>query len=307
MNKEALIKKWLNEELTETELKAFKSMDDYDFQTRILKGAQQFKASEVSEVADLDSFYQRVKSKRETKVRALNWYQPMLKIAAVITVVFGVSMFFFLGNEGANISTAIGEKNIIELPDHSQISVNAQSALSYNKDSWDQARVVKMKSGEAFFKVTKGRRFDVITEMGKVTVLGTQFNIKNRAEYFEIACVEGLVTFVHNQTSYMIPGGSMLKIKNGEKEFTTSKVSAPSWIKDVSSFKSTPLKEVLAEFQRQYDVTFVTKNIDQNIIFTGGFVHNNVEDGLKSITLPLDLSYSIDTNSGTITLRKVEQ
>jgi len=48
---------------------------------------------------------------------------------------------------------------------------------------------------------------------------------------------------------------------------------------------------------------FSTVNVDTSRIFTGGFVHTNLEDGLKSITLPLDLAYKIESEN-KITLSK---
>ena len=53
-----------------------------------------------------------------------------------------------------------------------------------------------------------------------------------------------------------------------------------------------PFKQVLLEFERQYDVTIDYKNINTNRLFTGSFTHNNINVALKSITLPMGLTYN---------------
>ena len=65
----------------------------------------------------------------------------------------------------------------------------------------------------------------------------------------------------------------------------------------MSSFKSVPFDEVIKEFERQYNVIISSESIDVKRVFTGGFLHNNIQDGLKSITLPLDLVYSFDSKN----------
>ncbi|PJB20329.1 MAG: anti-sigma factor, partial [Flavobacteriaceae bacterium CG_4_9_14_3_um_filter_33_16] len=83
-----------------------------------------------------------------------------------------------------------------------------------------------------------------------------------------------------------------------EKEETL----APSWLQNESQFKSMPYKEVLAEFERQYNIVIISENIDKNQLFTGSFTHNNMDLALKSMTLPLHITYS--KNNHTIILKR---
>ncbi len=298
MNKEYLIKKWLADELTNAELKAFKKLDDYKMHTKILEAAQYFKASEVSEVADLDSFYARVNTSKTIVSKKISWYKPLLKIASIFVVLLGV-YFFFLTNKDSTFKTLASQKLSVELPDASEVVINSKSEIAFNKDEWGDKREVSL-DGEAFFKVTKGSSFDVITKDGKITVLGTQFNVKNRENYFEVTCFEGLVNVKNSKHDHNLPAGSVLKIVDGKITFETIDQNRPQWLSSISSFKSIPFYEVIKEFERQYNVIIVMKDIDTKRLFTGGFVHNDMEDGLKSITLPLDLTYTIDTSNRII-------
>ena len=303
-NKEHLVRKWLADELTEAELEIFKKMDDYSMHSKIIEGAQYFKAPDVSKEANIEELYSSKGNNENTTSRKSFDYKMLFKIAATITIVLGVSYFFFLNND-QTFSTLASEKHSLELPDNSEVVLNAKSEIVFNKNEWKDKREVHLK-GEAFFRVKKGSAFDVVTEKGKITVLGTQFSVKNRANFFEVICYEGLVNVKHAKDSRNLPAGSTLRIVDGITTFETVDFNRPQWLNNVSSFKSVPFYQVIKEFERQYDVTVNAENIDTKRFFTGGFVHNNMQDGLKSITLPLDLNYTIDTNKN-ITLRKKEE
>ncbi len=295
MDKEYLIKKWLIDDLTEKEFKAFRELDDYAMHVKILEGAQSFKSSEVSEIADFDTFYARV-NKDKSSQQKLTWYKPFFKLAALVVVSIGVGSLFFFNNT-KNIETQISQKFSIALPDASTVMVNSMSELTFNKNNWKKKREVTLK-GEAFFNVVNGSTFDVITESGKVSVLGTQFNVKSRKGYFEVQCFEGLVNVEYQGYAKNLPAGGTFKVINGSVTSSDGIFDKePNWINNISSFKSAPFYQVVKEFERQYAVVFSMQNIDTSRIFTGGFVHTNLEDGLKSITLPLDLKYTIDSES----------
>ena len=142
-------------------------------------------------------------------------------------------------------------------------------------------------------------------EDGTVTVLGTQFNVKSREGFFEVHCYEGLVSLsFKNNEAINIPAGSRFRIVNGERYFEQTPESAPGWIKNMSTLKSVPYIQVVKEFERQYNVSIKLIDVNQNQLFTGGFVHNSLQDGLKSITLPLDLTYSVDNDKNIIIISK---
>ena len=57
-----------------------------------------------------------------------------------------------------------------------------------------------------------------------------------------------------------------------------------------------PFSQVIAEFERQYNVTFSVNTIDTNQLFTGSFAHNNLDIALQAITIPLNLAYTKNNN-----------
>ncbi|MFD2823168.1 FecR family protein [Lacinutrix iliipiscaria] len=295
MKREYLIQKWLEHDLNAEELEAFKALEDYNALMKLSQGLDHFKAPDFDEKSELNLINNRLKPKTQ------RWLKPLLRIAAIAIITLG-GFWFFNTNSDITIATIDAQKTNFELPDNSIVTLNAASNLTYNKSSWKDKRVVTL-DGEAFFKVAKGSTFEVKTSEGTVTVLGTEFNVKQRNQFFEVVCYEGLVSVAHhNQQLQLSPGESFLVID--EKTITNEKVQLkqPSWMINESTFKSIPYKYVLDEFERQYHIKFITKGIDLDKLFTGNFTHDNFQVAIQSVTLPLHLTYS--RNNSTVTLMR---
>ena len=297
MERETLISKWLDNNLNDQELEAFKKLEDYDDLVKLDRNLQGFKAESYDPAVELESVLSSIRSKKQTSV---HWFKPFMKIAAILAICF--SLYYYTTTLDTTIKTAFAQKTTIELPDNSSVSLNAKSLLIFNKKDWKKERDVELE-GEAFFKVSKGSSFNVITKTGIVTVYGTQFNVKQRDTYFEVICYEGIVGVTYNSQLTKLKAGNSFLIIDGKLIVTEKENNAtPSWLNNESQFKSLPYREVLAEFERQYGVSIVAENIDENQLFTGSFSHSNIDIALKSITLPLHLKYSKTNN--TITLKR---
>ena len=132
-----------------------------------------------------DHVIQAVLHKINTVQPKTNWAKQLIKIAAILAISF--SVYYYTTTLDTTITTLAAQKTTIDLPDASHVSLNALSSLTFNKKDWDDERDITL-NGEAYFKVAKGERFTVNTSSGIVTVLGTQFNIKQRDNLFEVVC-----------------------------------------------------------------------------------------------------------------------
>lgn len=289
MKREDLIKKWLDDELNPQELQAFQKLEDFEELTNLSNNLMRFEAPEYNTSAELDSVLSKIRSSN-SKQTSTHWLRPILRIAAVIAIMF--SVYYYTTTLDTNIETLAAQKTAIQLPDNSAVTLNALSNLTFNKRDWKDDRDVELE-GEAFFKVAKGSTFNVNTPNGKVTVLGTEFNVKQRINYFEVVCYEGSVQVTHNSDIVILkPGDSFLKINGKLIAREKETLLQPSWVNNESSFKSMPFAYVIREFERQYNVQINPQNIDQKQLFTGSFSHDNIEMALKSITLPLNVKYN---------------
>ncbi len=293
MEKDYLIKKWLTNDLTKAEQKAFESLEDYDLHIDIIENARYFKASHFSKADGFEKLDERLVN--ASPVKKINWIRPLMRIASVFIVGIGIYFLFFF-NSLTHIETIASEKTTIELPDSSSITLNALSKISYNKSRWNSNREVKL-DGEAFFKVAKGEVFDVVTSDGTVSVLGTQFNVKQRENYFEVVCYEGIVQVTSGENTKKLLAGDTFRIHDDIFSFSSTSFQYPQWTDNISNFKSVQFSEVIEELERQYNITVQFNNPKLNQLFTGGFVHNDLDNALRSISEPLGLTYKIESSN----------
>ncbi|PHQ56358.1 MAG: hypothetical protein COC16_03380 [Lutibacter sp.] len=291
MKEKYFLAEWLANEISDTELKEYVSEDEIRVYHKIVSASNQFKVPSFN--ADVALEQLKLKNTKTT-VRTLNFSKFIYRAAAVITIVFG--SYYFLGNQTQNYKTSSAEKINFNLPDNSTVNLNAASEISFKSSNWKNNRNLSL-HGEAYFKVVKGSKFTVKTPLGNVTVLGTQFNVVARANYFEVVCYEGLVSATYKKKSVKIPAGSSFKVLSSNIKFEkTINEPNPTWIQNNSSFKSMPYWYVVNELERQYNVTVKFNETHKRKLFTGSFTHNNIEIALKAITIPFNLNYTFVTD-----------
>lgn len=295
MKNEKEIIKWFNNELSSQEIEDLKQSEDLQTLEKIAHYASQLETPQVDVHAALEAFKTRNHSKKKIKVRTLN-FNTLYKFAAVVVVMLTSAYFLFFNNV-KSFETQIAQTKTVTLPDNSEVILNSASKLSFNEKKWVDERALTLE-GEAFFKVQKGQTFSVNTTAGVVTVLGTQFNVKERKNYFEVNCYEGLVSVTYNNKTIKLPPGKTFRVINGTIENVEDfNVQNPSWIQQESSFNKIPLDQVIAEFQRHYDIKIKVEGVDTSKLFTGSFTHTDQEIALQAITIPLQLSYKIKGNT----------
>jgi len=124
--------------------------------------------------------------------------------------------------------------------------------------------------------------------------------VKYRENYFEVECFEGFVSVSANGELHRLTHGNAFRMINNLVVLDSTFSNEPAWLDNKSNFKSIPLYEVLNEIERQYNISITTLKVDTNRLFTGGFVHNNLEQALIAITLPFNLNYNNSTNKTTL-------
>jgi len=301
MDQDYLIKKWLNNDLSEAEMEAFKLLDDHELYLDIIDAAQAFKASNDEVMPDFNTFKQRYQ-KLNKPVKKLHWMNPLLKIAAILVIVLGV-YFTFFNSAKITVETLANQKTSVELPDASSVMLNALSSIKYQKRNWDNNRTLQL-NGEAYFKVAKGSTFDVLTEEGLVSVVGTEFNVKQRDNYFEVICFEGSVEVslkvdTRDFETILIKGESVLFLNSNLTERTISTLE-PDWISNRSIFSGIPLYEVFDELMRQFAIDISFNDVNLERLFTGGFSHDSLENALTAIVQPMNLTYELTPSKQVI-------
>lgn len=85
-----------------------------------------------------------------------------------------------------------GVHTSLQLPDGSQVELNAYTHVNYHPYWWFISRKVELE-GEAFFDVEKGKKFRVVSAHATTEVLGTTFNVFARGADYMVTCHTGRV------------------------------------------------------------------------------------------------------------------
>lgn len=289
---ENYLAKWLNNELSVEERRQFEQSEEFASYQKLIEASGKLSAPEFDVEKALADLQQR-KENAGGKVIRLNSFQRFIRIAAAIAAIAVLSIYFLSSNDTA-VRTDFAERSEVVLPDNSEIILNAGSEITYNEENWEKERTLNLK-GEAFFKVAKGKKFQVATADGTVTVLGTQFNVENRNGFFEVTCFEGLVSVSYKgKETQLSAGDAFLAIRGKIIPADSPTASVPAWMLDESSFKSTPLTYVLDELARQFDLKVSTQNVNLDQLYTGSFSNTNLNLALESISAPSNLEYTVE-------------
>lgn len=272
--------KWLNNELEGDELKAFEASEEFADYQKIKEYSAQLKTPDFEE----DKILKTVLSQKKKGQKVITSKKSRLfKIAAVLVLSIGIT--FAMRNFVSFSESALnGEKRSFVLPDNSEVVLNSGSEIQYKKWNWSTERKLKL-DGEAFFKVAKGKTFEVETDLGKVTVLGTQFNVKSRNNRIDIICFEGKVKVNYNQEEEIITKGMSIAFEDGKKIAISNPTSSqPTWISNEISFSKEKLSTILEEISRQYNITVECKESPSNQDFSGTIPMDNLAVALEIIT-----------------------
>lgn len=245
-------------------------------------------------------------------------FSSVIKIAAVILVVISGLIFYNRIREtssGINDKKASdftlekianykliahnGEKITCVLPDSSVVHLNSESRLDYPEYFSGNIRIVNL-TGEAYFAVKhdKNRPFIVKTGNSQVTVTGTEFNIRNRNNYTKIVVAKGSVNVLslNSRKQETLKKGDMVQLDESGNITPPVQVNLRyylAWRENKLAFKQTPLKEVMAEIERTYNVKseFLNES-SKNRTITGIFETDSLEKVLSVLSLTLDLNIS---------------
>ncbi len=147
---------------------------------------------------------------------------------------WALSLTLFSCSGNTTISTS-NDFQVAELPDGSVAYINYNSSVEYNKD-FNPRKITQ--TGEVFYRVTKeGTPFVVKTELGEITVLGTEFNVNSSSEEMEVEVEQGTVEVKSNasETARKVKKGEKASVHNTSEGISIGKAdfNYKTWIKDL--------------------------------------------------------------------------
>jgi ferric-dicitrate binding protein FerR (iron transport regulator) len=198
-------------------------------------------------------------------VKTLSW----LRVAAIVLLVAGAGTLSWLAySKQKKINTLYAEVKQLELPDHSKITLNANSEIRYSKE-WNATKPREVwLTGEAYFEVNHlhkgaepvkpGDRFIVHANGVEIEVLGTTFNVNNRHNVSKIALTSGSIKLRFDDDKFpamIMKPGDVVKYSKDSLTFENKEAKSlaeGSWKEHRLLFDSTSLKDVLQIIKDNY-------------------------------------------------------
>jgi len=273
------------------------------------------------------------------RIHRLLW--PMVGIAAAVALIFFISRRpENIKNEHAveriaenTISTKPGSKSKIQLPDGSQVWLNADSRITYNESFRGPFREVQI-TGEAYFDIAKDKDHPFIIHANSidVRVLGTSLNIRSytNEKNTEAVLIRGSIEVTIRSSpdkKIILQPNEKLVVQNGRAVVVKGMPSVQKyedapvmtlgkahiqpkdtvamdilWVKNKLAFDHETLEEVARKIERWYAVKVnIPDERLKHVEYSGVFEDESLRQVMEALRWTGNFRYSINKREVTIT------
>lgn len=240
-----------------------------------------------------------------------------IRAAAAIIIVAAAALWLannYKADKTVTIATTAGEVKTITLPDHSKVTLNGNTTLSYSK-SWDNKLIREVWiSGEGYFDVkhlnkdtlhiNPSDRFIVHCDDVNIEVLGTTFNVKARSGKTNVALLTGKIRIDYvnktNNSLIMTPGDYVEYA--GKELLVNKKLAKPAQVTawtttDEISFTDATLREITETLENRFGYTVNAQDTAlYSLKIEGDITVSNVADLLDVVATTLDVAIEQTAN-----------
>lgn len=235
--------------------------------------------------------------------------------AVVLVMVFAAATYWSIEPWGAveqsNESMAIvyatehEQHKLLTLTDGTTVRLNENSSLTITEDYNRDTRRVKL-NGEAFFDVSNNPElpFEVVADIGFISVIGTQFNVKiDNSRNVQVAVLEGKVAFSGEEyegSSAILTKGYFGVYDFGSHETTIEESPVQnyiSWINGTLVFDDAQLWKISRQLRWLYGTSFQFEDEEiRDLRLYASFPKDDVEEVLSIIASTLEIDYKLEAN-----------
>jgi len=259
----------------------------------------------------------KIRSKIQLRKRSTQSLSIRFRISVAASILLliglGFSVLYMYNQKSRNeIAYSSGEAvKEIQLADGSHIWLNVNSFVTVLGSFGKKQREVFLK-GEAYFEVKRdeSKPFKIHAGETVTEVLGTSFNVEldTVSGNVNVAVITGKVGFYQTDkkkewkilfpndvASYHQDNQSIVLSANSNPNFL-------SWKTGVLRFDDTPVDEVCRVLSRHYHKQIISKINQPDMVLTGTFHNESLDDTLKTLELSLDIK--IKTHKPKIVIKK---
>lgn len=194
---------------------------------------------------------QKLASQRRSGAKAL-W---ALAASATLAILGGA---FWYATADDTYQTQMGEQRSLTLADGSRVDLNARSKVRIRIGR--EERRVELLTGQALFHVTRDVRRPFLVDAAGTTIraVGTSFDVNRGRSATTVTVLEGKVAVsspmpgVGEKAEGLLSAGEQLRVSAGRRSVPkpVNVKAATAWTQHQLVFESTPLQDVVEQFNR---------------------------------------------------------
>jgi len=187
-------------------------------------------------------------------------------VAAAAVMAIGAGVYWPRGEAASPaqaqptvVTVPPGATSTVRLSNGVVVQINSASTLSYAapRDGIQEVRL----AGEAYFSVPHdpNRTFRVVTDVGVVRDIGTEFNVEARSGKVAVTVVDGVAELEAAGRKVSLRAGQMSSALKGaapDEPGPANLTAALSWMHGRLVFHDEPLETVAAALNRRFGVPF---------------------------------------------------
>jgi transmembrane sensor len=188
------------------------------------------------------------------------WLRRTWPIAAAVTGLALATLLLLPVLRGQVMATERGERREVVLADGSVVQIDPESRLRVRFEQ--HVRRVVLDSGRALFHVAKNPERPFLVEADSTTVraVGTAFGVERREQGVIVTVAEGKVAIESRgkvQARALVTANEQVAVSSGGAAAPIRKVDsqrALAWADGRLNFENTPVREVVAQFNRYNNI-----------------------------------------------------
>ena len=202
------------------------------------------------------------------------------------------------------IITHTAENKTLQLADGSKVILNSESKIIYDQDYNVGNRSIKLE-GEGYFDIVKGDiPFIIDTQHGKITVLGTIFNVHARKNGFEVGVSQGNVKVSNKTLDVHLAEGQLINVSSNFSNGDIAEISYedyPDWINQKFYCDHTSLSDLCSEIERTFNIKIqFSKPSLKEITVSGVIDAIDLQTVLHTVSLLTQHEFKLEGDTCTI-------
>jgi len=246
---------------------------------------------------------QRYAERHEAK--AVPLYKWFLRAAAVLVVgAIGYTAYVFRPVNYITKTTTAGVVDSVVLADGSHVSLDENTIIKYPERFTGKQRQVALEKGNAFFSVAHDKAHPFVVQLGQshVTVLGTQFTIRDTDREIYVSVTTGSVMFesAADDQSVLTAGKGIVynKLTATITPVDVTNKNTDAWLTHELNFEDASLREVITSLEQYYKVRITLADSIANFKkFNARFKNSELQEVLDVLEATYPISISRKNNS----------